>query len=1571
MARQKRIFREWQHPRDGRGRFARHGSPEWVKAAAEKFRAADTALTEGTRGPGLPNRAPGGRAQIGRGAKAGALFAAHDASRDTRLSPVQHGPARPPEAPKRRPSTFELGSRSKSASGPEAAPLRKLGAPGSGPAKNRQATVAERITGGDIVKVQGSGQELRVVRAREHPNFGPGFDLQTGATSSDTTFFPAGAVRKARAETLDDVRAQRAVPTPLRTLTPSQVSDLREEYMDLKDRIGQQEGVGGMSSKLRDRAGELERIAADNGVSLTPPRMFGRKQPKVDAPRDSGQAGGMSTTTPATGIDRVMRARSDKERAAAFKELTSEQIVEAFERNPAKALRAYVAKNFGKGSGREREAWIFENAQAGLDSGQMTPERAGNLIGEHARLTRGMQYHPHQQLAADLLTGRTRERLNAKGGTVTPRKVPTAPEGGQALPGLGAGTVAAPLDRATRTGLSSRMLAKADRMAAERRSADNLGLADEPKQIDVIRDVAAKVKVAKAEGTTGATAYDNMDRGTLLALARQAKVPVRGKSNDQIAAALRAKDEQLKAAKAAELNPSGIGTPSSQHEQHTMLPGSDLHDRYVAHYSARSDGELQRSAEIEGVSAVGKDRDALIRALAAKRIEEDRRIEGRNAVYNSVLSSGGTITTSSVTGLGSGERTEITGAWKGGGAAKAVPAKAEPAEPQPTYRVRRSPYAGGGGLIRHELVRIDPDGTETHLGSSEKEGDLIKRRRALEAELGPMIPSAKLEKEEAKLRARLDAYRAKRAGNTRKRATFAEEQVIERLQNLAPQLARSRREERQAAEEANPRGLGGVTISPEVRAQLVKDNLANPERADRLDRDAAEAVANGSVPEGVVRAAQKVAGDIDRDSAAMAQYRRLLGLPTPDRDTDQVMEVDASEIRFGDIVSVRGFGMQVATITGTGDARRVSGFGSTADYETFVGRVKVRRPGGARPKADAAQVAAADVNTVRAASLDKARTGRVPDATSSRAVAIKATLAALPVGFEPDDQTRQMYVTESRGTWHVGQGQPYYLQDFGTKREALDWIVNAQKSRERIRNTPARSADTTPYGKYGSLTRADFAALPPARQREIAAELHHAQAEARRTDGRDGGASLLLGAFGLALTPAERQAAKVDTPRDKPQTGGVSNAPTTEATMSNTPGTLKVSDRIIIGNSHGTVLSKPVSVTKSDGTAAYSVRVRRSDGREGSITVDADKELTVERAGSRLADQQTAGHVDRPATPVARPTGGKPKSKLTPIQDASLRHLIEQGWKGNGSEDYAAQRASSEKYGAPVHTSGDTMSKLEAKGLVEFATPAGERFPRYVPTAAGRQHVADTSPAGPHVEKKVQLTGTVASVGSRPRTGTWAGEIKADRKERLSDKAFTDHVKMLTLVAETSDQVKAWGFGDSDRPLQVGDEVVTHTFNRFRRGIVTGVTRDGKGNARIAYATPSGGHAQETTVPHAEVWQLVDPAKRPREGRTAATAPTAGPARLRDLPVGTTDAQAAKAMPRLDGESDLAYQVRTVTAEDTARRVLDGYSAGGLRAIARDNNVTVRSGATKPQLVEALLDALRRRWRDSRAFDPR
>lgn len=75
MTRVQRVFREWQHPRDARGRFARTGGGSWAKRAAGAFEAAGAAPEVKLRGP-----------RVGRNAKAAALLNQHVPGSGDRLS---------------------------------------------------------------------------------------------------------------------------------------------------------------------------------------------------------------------------------------------------------------------------------------------------------------------------------------------------------------------------------------------------------------------------------------------------------------------------------------------------------------------------------------------------------------------------------------------------------------------------------------------------------------------------------------------------------------------------------------------------------------------------------------------------------------------------------------------------------------------------------------------------------------------------------------------------------------------------------------------------------------------------------------------------------------------------------------------------------------------------------------------------------------------------------------------------------------------------------------------------------------------------------------------------------------------------------------------------------------------------------------------------------------------------------------------------------------------------------------------------------------------------------------------
>jgi hypothetical protein len=83
--------------------------------------------------------------------------------------------------------------------------------------------------------------------------------------------------------------------------------------------------------------------------------------------------------------------------------------------------------------------------------------------------------------------------------------------------------------------------------------------------------------------------------------------------------------------------------------------------------------------------------------------------------------------------------------------------------------------------------------------------------------------------------------------------------------------------------------------------------------------------------------------------------------------------------------------------------------------------------------------------------------------------------------------------------------------------------------------------------------------------------------------------------------------------------------------------------------------------------------------------------------------------------------------------------------------------------------------------------------------------------------------------------------------------------------------------------------------------------------------------------------------------------------------VGGTDADRRAARPRIEGETDQAYEVRTAPSRDAALQMLNGNSAAGLRSIARGEGV-VTSG-TKADLVARLIRVMRDRHEDSAAIE--
>jgi hypothetical protein len=145
---------------------------------------------------------------------------------------------------------------------------------------------------------------------------------------------------------------------------------------------------------------------------------------------------------------------------------------------------------------------------------------------------------------------------------------------------------------------------------------------------------------------------------------------------------------------------------------------------------------------------------------------------------------------------------------------------------------------------------------------------------------------------------------------------------------------------------------------------------------------------------------------------------------------------------------------------------------------------------------------------------------------------------------------------------------------------------------------------------------------------------------------------------------------------------------------------------------------------------------------------------------------------------------------------------------------------------------------------------------------------------------------------------------------------------------------------------------------------ITGTAKveDERENARTSY---SGTRPLPVAAPAKKA-----PDRLSGTGRYAKTAPTVstggtGPG---NVPIGGTDADRRAARPRMEGETDRAYDVRTSVDRASALRKLTGHDKAGLRAIARDEGVVSSSSDTKAALVERLMRVMYDRHADSAAI---
>lgn len=617
--------------------------------------------------------------------------------------------------------------------------------------------------------------------------------------------------------------------------------------------------------------------------------------------------------------------------------------------------------------------------------------------------------------------------------------------------------------------------------------------------------VAARTAPEEAP-VAGAGAYANMKRHTLIALARDAKINVRGKSNTEIANALAAHDQKVKADRKAKLNPSGVGKPDDAgsnaafQRAHKAILNLNLDRTAQSGDTPRpeelarlNEGTLQNMAKSAPGSPLSK----------AAQAELDRRNPSVDTPRDTSNNGGMTSTT----------RT-------------------------PTTNRRQIPRNTKAAVMTRDGAAVDGVDMTDPQRWSRSDAKYRFAEAAQRESYGFGDQSTLTDDERNAMRDAVTAFQAVPSWETQRMDAAARR--IQRFRDLDKQRKADFTASRQRMAEA-ARAVGSVDREEAAKehvkqlkkqhkipgdATLKKMPAGQRRLAESIIFDAKNAARVRANAENSQRNAKIIRAELARDDLnprTRAEVEKLLRSIEGGATIEGADRMDAAINARLDVWNAVRTAAAEGGEPGKGDYNYevMPGNGLSreqADALMFLGRedgpaladraAAVLNGRGKAPKADAAPVAA-------------------PVAKPGRAARIEATLRALPAGFEPDEQTRRQYVTESKGTWHVGmEGHPYYLQDMKSKREALQWIVDAQASRERLRNDPAHRADTTPYGKYGSLSRADFDGLPPARQREIAAELAVSR-NGQRNGGNDGGASLLMGKLGLAPTPAEVQAGRV------------------------------------------------------------------------------------------------------------------------------------------------------------------------------------------------------------------------------------------------------------------------------------------------------------------------------------------------------------------------------------------------------------------------------------------------------------
>lgn len=1212
MGKTKRIWRESQHPRDSRGRFARRGGEAWIKRAAAEIRSLAGEAGDATRA--------GGRPRISRNAKAGAVLQAH--AQGGRPSAV-----RVPQATvTQRPSLANLAD------------------------FNRQATAA--VSAPEVPK-------------KRTPRPAPGAAALIAARAAEQApQMPAMVAARTAPETAPVPGAEAYAAMRRHTL----VALARDAGVNIRGKSN--------TEIANDLAAHDAKVKADRQAKLNPSGIG-----QVDTPRDGSQDGAVNPTTPRKRIpmDAKREVIANAHRKAEQDAIPSDAELRSILGNAAPgSVQATDAKNelqsrkLGmspsalpkRGDSPEKYDWNADMEERARVLAEQDAQRKAEQDAQKAAAPGADTEHLKRPKAkkGDLVVIETKSTRYISG------------EGSREVTSVHIGVVAS-VNRDGVVTSWSRNVSGSNPMKVTNR--------DKTFKLEAERvDVRAAIETAQANpwphspGNKGKP-FDS------LAEARAAVAPHLG---DQTA---KLKAERAEARGAAKRRPASQAKVT---EAATALRQEKDYDkalRLIDEGEAADPGykDVNGKGWDDFRTFVTAHRDRAAKEQAAKDAEAAKPKESADA-----------------------KRAALTPPEAPTPAKKAAPRKmaapAAPTEPQPTYRVRRD-YASGSGLIQHQLIRQDPDGTETVINSGANEGKLIQQRRRLEAELGPAGSSEKLLKEQEKLRARLAASRERRAGKRSRGIPQAEQDIMERLADLEPRIARARREEREANERANPRGLGGMTgVDPEVVDRLVRRNLTQDgNRNNQQEEQAREAVANGTVPAAVVEAAMDLAGGV-RESANRERVRQLIGLPElPPLEQRRVREIDASEVRFGDLVlNADGtFPVQITTITGTGGY----GIGITGGRRMELsGRVRV-----VRPKADAAQVAApararispdakraavdkanADATAAkRAASLEKARTAqrdarraelnrtKDPKDNAAKISALESGVlesadlyrtalagpsgqrAAVHVGrvrYTPDRPEGEFEVTNTNGGDRAGwatrvqrNGETVYevhSENYDGGRELLGWADSLAHAADVLNNGEAAASTG------GTLDARRISGRMFERNPNRNKSIEELEREALDREIKQARESLANPNIGpqqrvsaekrLARLEAERRGepAPVDTPRDKSQNGGASNSPTTEATMARTAASTGTPQLGVTESSRG----RTTTVTLPDGTTAQ--RTSKTMTYTHAVVATRDLHASARELRASIADRRR--HLDAYRAWVA---AGADRSQLIAARSAS------------------------------------------------------------------------------------------------------------------------------------------------------------------------------------------------------------------------------------------------------------------------------------------------------------------------------